>query len=154
MPLETLTVENIDEGYEYTMAVLQGVDESLSQPAFSLSVPGTSAANNILLGIQGQQGDIRIQFYVHNDGTDKANGTAPAGDFDNDTVVTMPEQDRWLREYIRTPGFDVEFSLTHDTGEYYNADDIYIEDINIPKLQQDSPKWVQAEMRVRRGGPI
>lgn len=154
MPLETLTVENTTDGYQYTIKPLQGVDETLDQPAFSIAPPGQSAASNILLGIQGQQGEITIQFYLYNDGTDRANGTAPTGDFDGDTVVTMPEQDRWLREYIRTPQFDAKFTLTHDTGEYYSADDIYIENINVPKLQQDSPKWTECRMRLRRGGPI
>lgn len=153
MTLETLTVTNVDDGYDFEIKPLQGVNETLEQPAFSLSKPGTSASNNILLGIQGQQGQIRIQFHLYNDGTDRSNGTAPTGVFDNDTVVTQAEQDEYLRNYIRPPKFDVRGSLTHDTGEFYQDDDIYIENVDIDKLQQDNPKWPRATLQMRRGGP-
>jgi hypothetical protein len=154
MSLETLTITQTDDSYDYEMSILQGVDESQEKPALSISPPGQSASNNILLGIQGQQGEIRITFFLHNDGTDKANGTAPAGVFTNDTVVTIAEQREWLREYIHDPGFDTKWTLTHDTGDEFSGDDVFLETIDIPTLQQDSPKWHEATMRLRRGGPV
>ena len=154
MNLETLTITQTNDGYEYTMAVLQGVDESQEKPAFSISPPGRSASNNILLGIQGQQGDIRITFFLHNDGTDKANGTAPTGAFNNDTVVTIAEQRTWLREYIHAPAFEVEWQLNHDTGDEFNNDTVFLENMDIPTLQRDSPNWTEATLSLRRGGPI
>jgi hypothetical protein len=154
MSLETLTIELTGDGYQYVMKPLSGVDESQEKPAFSISPPGQSAANNILLGIQGQQGDIRIQFFLHDDGTDRANGTAPTGEFADDTVVTIAEQREWLRDFVHAPAFDSQHTLTHDTGNEYSSMDVYLETIDIPTLQQDSPKWTQASMRLRRGGPV
>jgi len=154
MNLETLTITQTNDSYEYTMSVLQGVDESQEKPAFSISPPGQSAKNNILLGIQGQQGTIRINFYLYDDGTDKANGTAPAGVFDNDTVVTIAEQREWLREYIHASAFEVEWNLTHDTGDEFSGDKVFLESMDIPTLQRESPNWTEATLSLRRGGPI
>lgn len=153
MALETLTITQTTDNYEYTMAVLQGVDESQEKPAFSIAPPGQSASNNILLGIQGQQGDIRITFYLHDDGTDKANGTAPTGVFTNDTVVTIAEQREWLREYIHAPPFETDWTLNHDTGDEFSGDTVFLENMDIPTLQQDSPNWTEATLQLRRGGP-
>lgn len=151
---DSLTITQTNDTYEYTMSPIGGVDESSEKPAFSIAPPGQAAKNNILLGIQGMQGNIRIQFFLHDDGTDKANGTAPTGVFADDTVVTIAEQREWLREYIHDPAFDTEWTLTHDTGDEFDGDTVFLESMDIPTLQQDSPKWHEASMRLRRGGSV
>jgi len=151
---DSLTITQTTDSYDYQIDIIRGVDESQEKPAFSIAPPGQAAKNNILLGIQGMQGTIRIQFFLHDDGTDKANGTAPAGVFTDDTVVTIAEQREWLREYIHDPAFDAEWSLTHDTGDEFDGDTVFIESMDIPTLQQDSPKWHEASLRLRRGGSI
>ena len=151
MSLETLTITQTTDGYEYTFVPLQGVDESQTKDAVSIAPPGRPASENILLGISGMEGDITINFAVHNDGTDKANGTAAGLGFTNDTVVTLEEQRRYLREHIHAPGFDVSWTLTHDTGAAFDGDEVFVENIDIPTLQRDSPKWYQSSMRLRRG---
>jgi len=138
----------------YDLYPLQSVSLTSRKEAFSIAPPGQAAKNNILLGIQGMQGTIRIQFFLHNDGTDKANGTAPTGDFTDDTVVTIAEQREWLREYIHDPAFDAEWELDHDSGDEFDGDTVFIESMDIPTLQQDSPKWHEASLRLRRGGSI
>jgi hypothetical protein len=151
---DTLTITQTTDSYEYQIDIIRGVDESQEKPAFSIAPPGQAAKNNILLGIQGMQGNIRIQFFLHNDGTDKSNGTAPTGVFADDTVVTIAEQREWLREYIHDPGFDTEWTLTHDTGDEFDGDSVFLESMDIPTLQQDSPKCHEASKRLRRGGSV
>lgn len=160
MSLETLTLTYLGGGdagedLEYTMSVLVGVENSQTKNAFSISPPGQAAADNILLGIQGMQADRTAKFHVHDDGTDKANGTASAvAAFPSDTVVTLAEQRRWLEEVIHAPDFDAQWTLNHDTGAEFNDQEVFIENVDVPCLQQDSPKWVEARIDLRRGGSI
>lgn len=151
MALETLTLTLAGDGYEYTFVPLAGVSESQRKDAVSIAPPGRPASENILLGLSGMQGEITINFAIHDDGTDRANGTAPAGEFTNDTVVTLEEQRRWLREFIHDPGFEASWSLTHDTGAAFDGDAVFVEEIDIPTLQRESPKWYRASVRLRRG---
>jgi len=154
MPLDKLRLTLTTEGYDYLIYPIRDVDERQTKDAFSLSPPGRAASENILLGIQGQQSDITINFALNDDGSDKADGTAPAGEFTDDTVVTIAEQRRYLREFIHDPGFDAAHELTHETGEEFTSDDVYLEQLTIPTLEQDSPKWHDASIALRRGGSI
>jgi len=151
MALETLTLTLTGDGYEYTFVPLQGVDESQRKDAVSIAPPGRPASENILLGLSGMEGEITINFAVWDNGEDRANGTAPVGDFPNDTVVTLEEQRRYLREFIHDPGFDASWTLDHDTGAAFDGDAVFVEEITIPTLQQDSPKWYRSSVRLRRG---
>ena len=160
MSLETLTITYIDGGdggedLEYTMGVISGVDNRQEKPAFSIAPPGRAPSGNILLGIQGQQADRTPTWFVHDDGTDKSNGTAAfVSSFPSDTVVTLAEQRRWVEDVIHAPDFDARWTLDHDTGDEFDDEDVFIENVNIPCLQQNSPKWVEATMSLRRGSSL
>ena len=154
MALDKLRLTLTTEGYDYLVYPLRSVDERQTKSAFSLSPPGRAASQNILLGIEGQQADITLNFTLHDDGADKADGTAPAGEFTDDTVVTIAEQRRYLREFIHDPGFDAAHTLTHETGDEFDNDDVYVSELSIPTLEQDSPKWHEASISLRRGGSI
>ena len=160
MSLETLTLTYLDGGddgedLEYQISVLDGVDNRQTKNAFSVSPPGQPASNNLLLGIQGMQADRTVTFYVHDDGSDKSNGTASAvADFFADEVVTLAEQRRWLEDVIQAPDFDAAWELDHDTGDEFDAQEVFVEDVDVPCLQQNSPKWVEARIDLRRGGSI
>ena len=158
--LETLTLTlegggDAGEDLEYTMGVLVGVDNSQTKSALSISVPGQSAANNILLGIQGMQADRTATWVVHDDGTDKSNGTAASvSSFPFATVESIAEQRRWLEEVIQSPDFDASWTLDHDGGDHFDNQEVFLERIDIPALQQSSPKWVEARMDLRRGSSL
>ena len=154
MALDKLRLTLTTEGYDYLVYPLRSVDERQTKSAFSLSPPGRAASQNILLGIEGQQADITLNFTLHDDGTDKADGTAPGGEFTNDTVVTIAEQRRWINDFIHDPGFDAAHELTHETGEEFTSDDVYVSETSLPTLEQDSPKWHEASISLRRGGSI
>jgi hypothetical protein len=154
MALDKLRLTLTTEGYDYLIYPLRGVDERQTKSAFSLSPPGRAASENILLGIQGQQADLTVNFRLHNDGTDKANGTAPAGEFANDTVITIAEQRDWVNNYIHDEDTFSDHTLTHITGDEFDEDDMYVSKTSLPTLQQDSPKWHKASISLRRGGGI
>ena len=154
----TLTLQgggDSGEDLEYQMTVLVGVDSTQTKDAFSISSPGTRPSDNILLGIQGMQGDLTPRFFAHDDGTDKSNGTASSvSAFGSSTVVTLEEQYEWLNRYIHAADFDAQWQLTHDTGGFFDNEEVFVERVNFPVLQQDSPKWVEVSLSLRRGGSI
>jgi hypothetical protein len=152
--LEKVRLELTGDGYQYDIYPLRGIDESQRKDAVSIAPPGRAPAENILLGIKGMEGSLTVNFALHNDGTDKANGTAPTGDFANDTVVTVAEQREWLLDYIHDPGFSASWTLTHLTGDILDGIEVFVENPDISYLQQDSPKWTDASIRLRRGSSL
>lgn len=154
MTLEELTLELTSDGYEYAITNIQGVDPNQRKEAVSVAPPGQAPAQNILLGVRGMQADLSIRFQAHDDGSDRANGTAPVGEFTNDTVITLEEQYRWLREYIHDPDFSAAWTLTHETGDLFASDQVFVERVNFPLLQQDSPRWVEVRIDLRRGQSV
>jgi hypothetical protein len=154
MSRDRLLITNTTDGHEFEIRPLRGVDERQTKDALSIAPPGRAASQNILLGLKGQEADITVRFFLHDDGTDKSNGTAPTGEFADDTVVTIAEQREYLRVYIQAPDFDTEWTLDHPTGDEYDGDDVFLERLEIPTLQQDSPLWHEARLELRRGGSV
>jgi hypothetical protein len=139
---------------EYDIFPLQEVTITSRKEAFSIAPPGLSSSENILLGVSGMQADISIDATIWDNGTDRANGTAPTGQFTNDTVVTVGEQITYLEDYIHDPGFSASWTLDHLTGAAFNDDDVFVESIEPTVLSQDSPKWKPVRMTLRRGQSV
>jgi hypothetical protein len=154
MTRDKLRVTNTTDGHAFDIYPLRGVGEQGTKDALSIAPPGRAASENILLGLKGMEADIPVRFYGHDDGTDKANGTAPTGEYANDTVVTIAEQRDYLRRFIHAPEFDVSHTLDHLTGEEFNDDEVYLERRDTPTLEQGSPKWHEWELGFRRGGSV
>lgn len=152
--LEKVRLELTNTGYQYEIYPLRGIDDTQRKNAVSIAPPGQAAQDNILLGIQGMEADLSVNFALHDDGTDKANGTAPLGQFTDDTVVTIAEQRRWLKQFIHAPDFDAAWTLTHTTGTYFSGLEVFVERVNVPILQQDSPKWTSATIDLREGSSL
>jgi hypothetical protein len=152
--LEKVRLTLTGDGYEYDLYPLRGIDESQQKDAVSIAPPGQGPGENILLGIKGMEGDLTINFRLYDDGSDRANGTAPAGVFSNDTVVTIAEQREWLLDYIHARDFQASWTLTHTTGDILDGLEVFVENIDVSYLQQDSPKWTDASIRLRRGKSI
>jgi hypothetical protein len=136
---------------EYRITMIDETSADQSKQAFSVAPPGLGPRDNILLGVSGMDRSEPITFAVHNDGTDKADGTAPAGEFENDTVVTLAEQRNYLLDVIHSRDFTAEWELDHLTGDFYDAEPVFIENIDVPGIVQDSPRWLQATLRLRFG---
>lgn len=136
---------------EYRISILDEVGGEQSKEAFSVAPPGLPPRDNILLGVSGMQRDPSISFAVHDDGTDKADGTATGLGFANDTVVSLAEQRKYLYDTIHAPDFTASWELDHITGGMYNSDPVFVERIDVPAIQQDSPRWLNATIDLRFG---
>lgn len=134
--------------YSYDMYPVQSIDESQNKDAFSIAPPGLPPSENILLGIGGMQADLPLQFTVWNDGTDRSNGTGDT------TIVTVEEQNRYLREVIHAPDFSATWQLDHLTGNIFNGDQVFVESVDVTHLSTDSRKWKPAKIRLRRGQSV
>jgi len=143
----TLNPGDADER-QYTVDMIDTVELSSTKEAFSIAPPGLAASENILLGVSGMQADITVTWNIHDDGTDKANGTYTS------QVVTVEEQISYLEDEIHAPDFAATWELDHATGAAFNDDDVFVESIDPTIISNQSPKWKPATMRLRRGGSI
>jgi hypothetical protein len=94
------------------------------------------------------QADITINATVWNDGSDRSNGTAASA------VTTVAEQNTYLEETMHAPDFSAGWQLDHLTGNAFNDDDVFVENIEITPLSLDSPKWKPLRIRLRRGESV
>lgn len=133
---------------EYEITMIDTVDVSSTKEAFSISPPGLSARENILLGISGMQADLSVNFAAHDDGTDKARGTHTS------TVVTVEEQLRYLEDVMHAPDFSASWQLDHLTGAAFDADSVFVENVEVTPISQQSPKWRPTRLRLRRGSSV
>lgn len=132
----------------YDIYPIQSVDITSRKEAFSIAPPGLDAASNILLGISGMQADIAINCTLYDDGTDRSNGTHTT------TVTTVEEQARYLEDEIHTPDFAATWKLDHTTGNAFDEDEVFLENIDVTVISQQSPKWKPCTIRLRRGGSV
>lgn len=156
----TLALTSAPTTLEYDITVIQETRDNQSKDAFSVAPPGLGPTENILLGISGMQGDIEIRWPVHDDGTDKSNGTVAeavtngdvaSGEFSNDTVVTLAEQRKYLKYHIHEPTFAAEWTLDHENGAMYENVPVFVESLEVPGLLSESPKWLPSRMQLRVG---
>lgn len=143
-----LTLNPSGDARRYDIYPIQSVDVSTQKDAFSISPPGLSARENILLGISGMQADITINAVAWDDGSDRASGTHTS------TVVSVEEQLAYLEDIIHDPSFSASWELDHSTGAAFNADDVFLESVDKTVLSQSSPKWKEFSLRLRRGQSI
>jgi len=147
MPLEKLklTVNGTDS---YIISMIQTVDLRSSKDAFSIAPPGLAASENILLGISGMNADITVNFRIHDDGSDKSDGTAPT------SITSIEDQIRWLEDTIQDPAFDATWELDHLTGNAFDNDEVFFEELSTTPISRESPRWRQATISLRRGGSV
>ncbi len=143
----TLNPGETDER-QYSIYPVQNVDIRSRKDAFSIAPPGLSARDNILLGVSGMQADITIRCTIHDDGTDRANGTYTSD------VTTVQEQIRYLEDVIHSPDFAATWELDHENGSAFNSDEVFVESIEPTVFNVDSPKWRECRIGLRRGGSV
>ena len=164
MALDELTISlNPDsDNLQYRVSMIQSVGGPQTKEALSIAPPGAAPRENILLGVSGMQADVTVRWMIHDDGTDKADGTATGvSGFGSDTVVTLNEQIVWLRDHIHDPSFSASWEISHTQGprssetvSLYDGDGVFIERVDTPDIVRESPKWLEARMALRRGQSI
>lgn len=132
----------------YDIYPIQTVDINSRKDAFSIAPPGLAASENILLGVSGMQADITINCHLWDDGSDRASATHTA------TVTTIEEQATYLEETIHDPGFTAAWELDHLTGGAFNDDEVFVETVDETVINQQSPKWKECRIMLRRGGAV
>ena len=140
-----LTVNGTDS---YVISMIETVDLRSSKDAFSIAPPGLAASENILLGISGMNADITVNFRIHDDGTDKSDGTAPT------SITSIEDQIRWLEDTIQDPAFDATWELDHLTGNAVENDEVFFEELSTTPISRESPRCRQATISLRRGGSV
>ncbi|MFW5896339.1 MAG: hypothetical protein ACOCUA_03040 [archaeon] len=151
--LEKLTLKLDSDGdgttdLEYTVSMIDTVDITSRKDAFSIAPPGLAARDNILLGVSGMQADISVNFNVHDNGEDKANGTH------SEEVVTVEEQILYLEREMQAPDFAAAWELDHQTGGAFDDDDVFLESVDVTPISADNRKWKPATLRLRRGSSV
>ena len=150
------------DNVQYDFFPLEEIDGRQSKPAFSIAPPGQAPQDNIFLGISGMDADLPIRWWLYDNGEDRSNGTAGGvADFPSNEVVTLNEQIRWVENHIHAPSFDATWELDHIEGPrteddipLFDGDEVYVERVELPKIQRDSPRWLEARAELRRGGSI
>lgn len=143
-----ITLDPSGDSYEYHIYPIQSIDQSSEKSAMSIALPGQSPRDNILMGLSGMEGSITINFYIHNDGTDRANGTYSS------TIITIDEQIDYLLYTIHDPSFNASWQLDDITGSLYDAEEVYLEKIDLPTMTSDTPRWLECRMGLILGESI
>lgn len=136
------------ENYQYYIYPLSSVDYSQEKPTTNISLPGKGYRDSILMGVSGMTADITIQWDIHDDGNDKANGNFTS------TVISIKEQLDYLRDTIFAESFTASWELDDVNGNRFDSLEVAINNINPPIYQNDSPKWLRARMDLTIGGTI
>lgn len=152
---------------QYDIYPIQSGDSRQRKSAFSIAPPGLPASENILMGVSGMENDLSFTATLWDDGTDRSNGTAPtsavvgkdAAGNDitysfNGTVVTVEEQDLYLRNVIHASDFGSAWTLDQLSGSKFNGDQVFVESIEPTLFDVDSPKWKECRFGLRLGGSI
>jgi len=150
MTLETfqLTLNPSTDAYSYDITMIDTVGAPTRKNAYSVSPPGAPPSENILLGASGMEGTLAFDFAIHDDGTDKANGSYTS------TVVTVDEQITYLRETIHSPDFSASWQLDHVTGSLFDSAEVFVESVDPTIISQQSPKWKPCRLQLRQGQSI
>lgn len=154
MTEDTLKLTYDDDGYDYLIKEIQSVELPQEKPSTNTSLSGQKAEEAILMGVQGMTKSLRIRFMVYDDGTDKANGTAPAGVFTDDTVETLNEQREWLLDYIHDESFSGSWSLSQINDSRISDLNGFLGNIRMTPLGLENYVWFPCTIEFTVGSPI
>lgn len=148
--------------YEYEVKLAQSVTINAKEDSTTLPLPGTKAEESIVQAFQGESEEINISFIIYNDGTDKSNGTCPQDSDFNDPsnnpfedttgngsqdVVTIQEQIKFLKDYIKTPNISSEHQFEGYplvSGDFKQG---RLVEVN-PQIDAGSPNHVPCDLRI------
>lgn len=134
---------------EYDIYPIETVEPDTTKTATSISVPGQAPEQNVFFGISGMERDISISFSLYDDGSDRANGSHTS------TVTTVEEQLLYLEDVMHEPAFSAKWELQDLTSNRLRGGtEVFFENISVPYIDRNSPKWKPATMRLRVGQSI
>lgn len=160
-----MILKYIDESephtYEYEIDMIQNITDSQSKNSMNMSLPGISYRKNIMMGVSGQEADISINFKIHNDGTDKSNGTISSSSSGNVEIKgtegngiyiteakTVPQQIFYIKDHIQNKSFTASWKLYDPDGDFYGHSgqtepgiEVFFADMDLTIISRDSPRW-------------
>lgn len=125
--------EDADGTYErrYKIPIVENKNDPKQLEGVNANVPGQKPSNSRVISVQGPTEEITLECIMINDGTDwsetTADETTTAGEFDSDTVVTLQEQKRWLKEFITVETVGAKWRITgpgYDSGTFNASDNL------------------------------
>jgi len=151
-----VTITQEADNYAFTLYPVQEVNPNKRKSSFSISLPGVSARENIFISISGMQADIALDAVLWDDGSDRANGTAPDDAILDGEVVTLQEQYHWLDQYIHDPAIGTSWTLEDTAGYFIDAsgnsgEEVFLEDFDVPTISEENERWKPVRMTFRRG---
>ncbi len=152
--MDVLELSYDDDGYIYLIKQIQEIEIRQEKPVSNISLPGQKAEEAILMGVEGMTKSLRINFMVHDDGSDKADGTAPSGVFSDDTVVSLSEQRQWLLDYIHDESFSGSWSLSHNNGSRIGDLNGFLGNIRLNPFGLEHGTWFPCTIEFIVGSPI
>ena len=142
----------------YTMYPINSIDDSLEKPTISMSLPGTSYSENPLMGLEGQESSITVDFTIWDNGEDRGSGN---------NIISVSDQLDYLKNTIFEPDFDAKWELSlyyledepdeHANRNYrlYEKEQVLIDSHNLPVVTETSFKWIEGcRMEFVIGEPI
>jgi len=150
----------LNANLEYMIYPIMEVRDKQTKDATSISLPGQSYKQNVLMGISGQTADLTITYNIHDDGTDKSNSTIVAdgtnsADIDGDgSITSITEQILYLKDHIQAPSSSASWTLTHTTGDMYSTLDVFFEEMDMATISLGSPKWRECTLRFQVGSSV
>ena len=128
-------IKNIDNNKELYIKSNPKVKVSFRKPATVLTLPGATAQDSIVLSLEGQQGEITIDFIL-------VYGV-PIDSIDNSgSIKTIDQQLQYLREHFSGVGVQPSYKLVYPRMGWVDLDnapscqitDLSIEDGIVPKV--------------------
>lgn len=100
-----VTLTNNDNNRAFLFRAVSPLKNKVSQNVQSLPFANTTPENTFLFRFFGKTEDIMFTFAIFDDNVDVANGTHGS------TIKTVNEQITYLKDYIFTEDFDVDWTL-------------------------------------------
>lgn len=134
------------EGLKFLFRGVENYDPHQTQAIVKAPVINLKPNNQPLFRVYGKSEVISFNFCLFDDGTDIAMGTY------TDTIVTVKEQRRYLKDIFWSENYDVGFHLWDYGIEYDSSDNVrgVIEDISIP-ARKGAQTIVVGSLRFARG---
>lgn len=151
------TIKRTDNNDEYQFELIQRLRDNLQQQNTPLPIPGNQPADSLIFTLQAQTREIQASWIIHNDGTDRSNGTAPQDGTFTDTsgngtedVVTVQEQKQWLQDYIFNGNLGVQYHISGDAFDESSGVKCVVRNFTV-EIVNNRPLTYRADLRLNVG---
>lgn len=142
------TLTNNLNSRQFLFETISPVTNTKRQPLTAIPLPNADSSSTLLFRLFGQEESVQFSFAITTTTVDRANGTAPSGDFPSG-VLTIDDQIKYLRDYIFTADFDASWNFTNNRL-YDGAIECVIEDLTFDNAPGGA-NFVTGSITLKRG---